>query len=165
MLDLPDAEDSVDEKLVSDIHEYGWHCVRVAEENHPEHAEQNAALGPHPVYDATFVYSVGLWLTRDHAELILVGRWQQAHGVLASVVSLIDEGAHFAPGDTSDGVVEGYTACFRAISDERREELLTYASWANRHQPFEALQLVLPDAAGVWPWDEGYAAYPQPLLG
>ena len=164
MLDLPEPDDSFDEQLVSDIHEYGWHCVRVSNENHPEHAEQNAALGPHPVYDATFVYSVGLWLTRDHPELILVGRWQHAHGVVASAVSLIEEGARFAPGDTSDGVVEGYTASFRAVSDQRRDELLTYASWANRRRPFEALQLVLPDAAGIWPWDEGYAAYPQPLL-
>lgn len=54
--------------------------------------------------------------------------------------------------------------CFRDVSADRREELLTYASWANRRRPFEALQFVVPDVNGLWPWDGGYDGYPQPLL-
>ena len=44
-------------------------------------------------------------------------------------------------------------------------ELLTYADWANRRGPFEALQLILPDSSGRWPEDPDYNAYAQPLLG
>lgn len=164
MLDLPDPEDSFDEKLLADIREVGWHCVLVADEHHPEHAAENAALGPHPVYDATFVYSVGLSLTRHHAELILVGRWQHAHGIMAAAVDLLDDGTRFHPGDRTDQILEGYDVCFRGVTADRREELLTYASWANRRRPFEALQLVVPDVNGLWPWDAGYDGYPQPLL-
>lgn len=91
MLDLPDPEDSFDERLLADIRDVGWHCVLVADEHHPKHAAENAALGRHSVYDATFVYSVGLSLTRHHAELILVGRWQHAHAIIASAVDLLDE--------------------------------------------------------------------------
>lgn len=98
MADLPEPEDAFDEKLLADIREYGWHCVLVANEHHPEHAERNAALGPHPVYDATFAYTVGLWQTHTHPEVILVGRWPQAHAILANVVSIIEEGMHFRPG-------------------------------------------------------------------
>jgi hypothetical protein len=163
-LDLPEPEDSFDEKLISDIHQYGWHCIFVADEYHPEHAKQNAALGPHPVYDATFVYTVGLSLTHRHPELILVGRWKQAHGIVASAVSLIDDGERFAPGDQSEKVLQGYPARFGGVSPSRKAELLTYASWVNRRRPFEALQLILPDEGGRWPWDENYSGYPQPLL-
>jgi hypothetical protein len=161
---LPAAEDAFDEKLLSDIRAYGWHCVSVADEHHPEHAEANAALGPHPIYDATFAYSVGLWLTYGHPELVLVGRWQYAHGILSSAVDLIKEGTRFEPGDTTGEVLDDYQVCFRAVPEARREELLTYASWANRRRPFDAVQLVLPDRSGVWPWDPGYDAYPQPML-
>jgi hypothetical protein len=164
MLDLPDPEDSFDEKLIADIHEHGWHCVLVSDEHHPEHAAENAALGPHPVYDATFAYSVGLWLTQQHAELILVGRWQHAHAIIASAVSLIDDGVRFHVGDTTDQILEGFDVCFRGVSPDRREELLTYASWTTRRQPFHALQLVVPDMTGLWPWDSAYTGFPQPLL-
>jgi nicotinamidase-related amidase len=77
-VDLPEPESDFDERLVADVREHGWHCILVAEEHHPEHAALNAALRRHPVYDAAFAYTVGLWLTRDHPELVLVGRWQQA---------------------------------------------------------------------------------------
>jgi hypothetical protein len=163
-LDLPSAEDSFDEKLLADVREYGWHCVLVADEHHPHHAEANAALGPHPIYDAAFAYTVGLWLTRRHPELVLVGRWQHAHAILAAAVVLVEEGTVFVAGDETDEILEGYTVCFREVSAPRREELLTYASWANRRRSFEALQLVVPDRAGRWSWDAAYDAYPQPPL-
>ncbi len=163
-LDLPEPEGALDEKLLADIHEHGWHCVLVADESHPEHAERNAALGPHSIYDAAFAYTVGLWLTQSHPELVLVGRWQRAHGILASAVSLLEDGTRFAPGDETDAVLDGYPVRFCAVSEPRRDELLTYASWANNRRPFEALQLVLPDRQGRWPWEVGYDAYPQPLL-
>jgi hypothetical protein len=163
-LDLPEPEDRVDEKLISDLRTYGWHCLHVADEHHPEHAERNAAVGSHPIYDAAFSYTVGLWLTRSHPELVLVGRWTHAHAIISAAVSLIEEGERFGVGSRTDQVLEGYDACFCPVSPARRTELLTYASWANRHRPFEALQLVLPDAAGRWPWEAGYDFVPQPLL-
>jgi len=79
-------------------------------------------------------------------------------------VSTIEEGGQFEVGSTSDKVLEGYDVAFAAVAPARRTELLTYASWANHRRPFEALQLVLPDAAGRWPWDERYDSVPQPLL-
>jgi len=163
-LNLPEPEDASDEKLISDIRAYGWHCIHVADEHHPEHAAQNAALGPHPIYDAAFSYTVGLSLTLDHPELVLVGRWRHNHAIVAAAVAEIERGRRFAVGSTSDEVLEGYEVCFGAVAASRREELLTYASWANRREPFDALQLILPDAAGRWPWDSGYASVPQPLL-
>ena len=163
-LDLPEPEDSFDEKLLADVRTYGWHVVHVADEHHPEHEAQNVALGPHPIYDAAFAYTVGLWLTRSHPELVLTGRWTQAHGILAAAVSAIEDGERFEVGSTSDRVLEGYSVRFGAVTPARRTELLTYASWANRRRPFDSLQLTLPDAVGRWPWDVDYGSVPQPLL-
>jgi Domain of unknown function (DUF4262) len=53
---------------------------------------------------------------------------------------------------------------FGAVSTERRTELLTYASWLNQRRPFDALQVILPDRQGVWPDEEHYDAFAQPLL-
>jgi hypothetical protein len=162
--ELPEPRDAFDEKLLEDVRRHGWHCVMVADEHHPEHAAANAALLPHPVYDAAFAYTVGLGRTYSHPELILVGRWQFAHQVIANVVQLIGDGQHFAAGDRSDEVLMEYEVSFGAVSDLRRLELLTCADWLNRGAQFEALQLILPDKSGAWPDEPTYDAYPQPLL-
>ncbi|MDQ6803609.1 MAG: DUF4262 domain-containing protein [Actinomycetota bacterium] len=162
--DLPQPRDAFDEKLLDDVRRYGWHCVLVADEHHPEHAAQNAALGPHPIYDAAFAYTVGVEVSFAHPELILVGRWQHAHPFLAQAVSLVKEGHRFAPGDSSTDVLDGYPVRFGVVSDFRRIELLTCVDWLNRGRAFSALQLILPDRAGRWPDDPAYDAYPQPLL-
>ena len=164
-LDLPTPENDFDRKLIADIHEYGWHCLLVADEHHPEHAEQNAALGPHPIYDAAFAYTVGLTLTRDHPELILVGRWPQAHAILQTAVGAIESGTRFAHGSESDEILEGYPVRFHRVSPDWAEHLLTYTSWVRRRRPFEAVQLVLPDRERRWPSDEGYSGPPQPIIG
>ena len=149
---------------MADVREHGWHCVLVADEHHPEHAALNAALGPHPVYDAAFAYTVGLWLTWRHPELVLVGRWQHAHAILASAVALVARGRRLEDGETSNQVLEGHDVRFVRVSDEQRVELLTYADWATSRRPFEAIQIVLRDSSGRWPDDPYYDSCPQPLL-
>ena len=75
---LPEPEDAFDAKLVGDVREYGWHCVLVG-------AEGEA--------DPPFAYTVGLTHTYGHPELVLVGPWQFAHGILGAAVELVDDGA------------------------------------------------------------------------
>jgi hypothetical protein len=152
---LPEPEDAFDEKLVADVREHGWHCVLVED----DHEQQG-----HPFYDAAFAYTVGLTHTYGHPELVLVGRWQHAHGILGAAVDLVHEGARLAVGDESDEVLEGYPVRFGAVSEERRLELLTYAVWLSGGRPFAALQVILPDGGGRMPDDPGYEGYPQPLL-
>ena len=146
---LPEPEDAFDAKLVSDVREFGWHCVLVG-------AEGEA--------DPPYAYTVGLQHTYGHPEIVLVGRWQHAHGILGAAVELVAEGARLAPGDESDEVLEGYPVRFGAVSAEQRLELLTYAEWLYGGREFAAVQLVLPDRAGRMPDDPGYDGYAQPLL-
>lgn len=161
---IPAPDTPAERQVVADIEKYGWHCIRVADEYHPEHAAENATLPPHLVYDACFAYTVGVWHTFGHPELILVGRWKHAHGYLNVVVEMIRDGYTFRPGDHTDDVLEGYEVRFGSVSDERRLELLTWADWANSRQPFEALQVILPDREHRWPTEPEYQGFAQPLL-
>jgi hypothetical protein len=86
---------------------YGWHCIQVADEYHPEHAAENAALPPHAVYDAAFSYTVGSCRTFQHPRTDR--RWAlAARAWLNVIVEMIREGQRFAPGDRTDEVLEGY---------------------------------------------------------
>jgi hypothetical protein len=151
---LPEPEDAFDAKLVADVREHGWHCVLVQD------AEEDEAQPG----EAPFAYTVGLTHTYGHPELVLVGRWQYAHGILGAAVELVHEGTRLAPGDESDDVLEGYPVRFGAVADDRRRELLTHADWLYGHRPFAALQVILPDGAGRMPDEPDYDGYPQPLL-
>ena len=54
---------------------------------------------------------------------------------------------------------------FGAVDDDRRLQLLTSADFVMDGQPFDALQVIIPDANGRWPEDADYDGTPQPLLG
>ncbi len=163
-LELPEPRSAADAKAIADIREYGWHAVLVADEFHPEHAEANAALPPHAIYDAAFSYTVGVWGSFGHPELVLVGRWEHRHSYLSALVTMVQQGRRFDVGDTTEELLEGYTVRFEAVSVADRLELLTWAHWANMRKPFEALQVVLPDLEGRWPEDPDYSSFPQPRL-
>src|ERR671910_886617 len=97
---LPRPTDPGDEKVLADIREYGFHAKHVRRGAHPEHALEEAKLGPHPIYDIGFSYTVGLHFSLRHPELVLVSGIpdRQAHDILWQVVRLINDGATFAAG-------------------------------------------------------------------
>jgi Domain of unknown function (DUF4262) len=163
---LPRPTDPGDEKVLADIREYGFHAKHVRPWHHPEHAEANAKLGPHPIYDVGFSYTAGLHYSHGHPELAITGGMpdEQAHGILWEVVRLIEAGQRFAPGDESDEVLHEARARFGPVSAERRKELLTFADWAARRKPFAAVQILLPNETGAFPDEPAYAGPPQPLL-
>jgi hypothetical protein len=148
---LPAPEDAFETKLVADVRRYGWHCVLVGDDGH---------AAP----EAPYAYTVGLTHSYGHPELVLVGRWQHAHGILGAAVEVVQAGARLAPGDESDDVLEGYPVRFGAVSAARCADLLTHAAWLYRHRPFTALQVILPDGGGRMPDEPDYDGYAQPLL-
>jgi uncharacterized protein DUF4262 len=164
--DLPEALNAAEEKTLADIREHGWQVLQIhagsgddeREEPWSEHESVQAA------YEAEFAYTIGLTVTFSHPEVILVGGWEYSISYLNAVGSLVREGKRFAPRDTSDQVLDGFTVRFDSVGERCRTELLTWASWAVGPQDFEALQLVLPDPSGHWPEDPDYHGRPQPSL-
>lgn len=161
--ELPEPETPFDEKVLSDVRQYGWHCLHVSKGAHPEHESRAAAVGSLPE-DIPFAYTIGVWLTLNHAEIILVGAWSSWHGILGKVVELIKQGRRFEPGEQTDDVLDDYPVRFGAVSKRNRVELLTFADWASHRRGFEAVQLILPDGNTHWPDDAQYASFDQPLL-
>lgn|SRR5581483_7604687 len=163
MTDLPPPKDAFDELLIKDIEHYGWQFVHVLDE-HPDHESANASLPPDPIYTATFGYTVGLWETQAHPELVLVGRWERAHSIMVAAVSLVKEGHHFVAGEQSQDVVQGSrfdlsrSRRFGASSCSPMPPGLIIIA-RSRHCSWYC-----PDATGRWPWDSAYSSHPQPLL-
>ena len=163
---LPKPTDPGDDKVLADIHKFGFHAKHVRPDAHPEHAAEKAELGPHPIYDVGFSYTVGLPYSHDHPELVITGGMpdRQAHDILWQVVRLIEGGAAFAPGDESDEVLYEARARFGPVSRRWHKEILTFADWAARRKRFDAVQILLPDRAGRFPDEPAHSGPPQPLL-
>lgn len=157
------GNDEAEHKVLSDIRDHDWHVmlVREAEGKSPRLSNDAAVQA---AYDACFTYTIGLTISFDHPELILVGEWQYAHQIINAAGELIRDGQRFQRGDRSTEVLDGLEVRFDSVSDTKGAELLTWAKWALRGRPLSALQLVLPDPQGRWPEDPDYHSFPQPSL-
>ena len=141
---MPPAEDASDEKLLSDIEKYGWHVVGVfEEENSPG-----------------FTFTVGLYYQFEHPEILIMGLPQQtAHALLTTAVEMIREGFRFEPGQLYPELAN-FPFAVAPIHLDHYKEHLGYGIWFYRSlsEPFPAIQLIWPDKAGFYPWQEGYEA-------
>lgn len=151
----PAPDDASDERLIADVKRVGWHAVGVAEE---------ADRPP-------FVYSVGLYLSFGHPELIVVGlRPNVGHALIADVVERLRAGSHVSWDTRYSDIVENFDVVFKVMDESKFREYLGYALWFYRSllpDSFPTLQLVWPDRSGSFPWEPGFdpaLAERQPLL-
>jgi hypothetical protein len=149
----PAVDESERERsLVSDIEEYGWHVLLIPEEDE----------GP------SFAYSVGLFKTFAHPEIVVFGLDVD---LMRQMINRIGEevraGRCVSHGDSSPGVLEGHDVRFCDVAKEHYREHFGYARWFYRGDEFPVLQCIWPDAAGRFPTDPkspGWLRNRQPLL-
>ena len=139
-------------QCVADVERYGLHVIKV--------------LGADDEPD--FAYSVGLFRTFDHPEVIILGlRLETMHRLLNDVAGELRTGRRFAAGDVSDGFLDDYDVAFRTVPERQYRPYLGWATWFNDGLQYPALQLVYPDRERRWPWepgvDEGFRRQ-QPVL-
>ena len=140
---MPNPENPGEEKLVGDVTAHGWHVVKVAEDDQ----------GP------GFTYTVGLWQSFRHPEVILVGLpGETAHVILNDLGEAVRRGEHFEAGTESEVFLEGYPVTFRPVPEDRQWPYFGFARWFYDGGAFPALQLVFPDREHRWPWQDGVAA-------
>jgi uncharacterized protein DUF4262 len=139
----PEPESPPDEKLISNVREYGCHIIRVfATESGP-----------------AFAYSVGMYLNYGQPEVIVFGlSVEHAHVILNDICRHAARGERFVAGDRTDQFLQGFDVCFTEVPLEVYPEYLGFALWFYRSlsEPFPAVQLVWPDRAGKFPWELGY---------
>jgi hypothetical protein len=153
----PTPASDLQAKLAKDIERVGW-----------------VAIGVMPTEDDPidpFTYTLNLWRKFDHPELIVTGMRQEvAHSMIAGFISRIEQGDRFDTSLDHPKALQGqgdktYTAAIRPVTPTQRDEHLRFADWWNGGEDFPAMQIVWPDPAGLFPWEDGYdRRYLQPLL-
>jgi hypothetical protein len=142
------TEEERDRKLISDIEEIGWHVLGI-----PEDAD-----GP------AFAFSVGLFKTFGHAEILMLGLDLD---VMHTAINLIGEelrqGRRFSSGESASGFLEGYDVQFRNVDPDYYPAYLGYARWYYQGDDFPVLQCLWPDREGRFPADPGFTDSLRPL--
>ncbi|MEN9866545.1 MAG: hypothetical protein RL748_2135 [Pseudomonadota bacterium] len=139
---LPAPEDQVDQKLLADIDKFGWHVIGI------EGGDDSPG----------FAFSIGFYYQYQHPEMLIMGLPNDtAHTILASIHEMLAAGGSIEPWRAVDDVAS-FPLMAIPIGFNHYREHLGYAMWFYRSlgAPFPALQLVWPDRAGVFPWQEGY---------
>ena len=135
--------DDSDHRVLRDVDEHGWHAVVINDQE------------PSP-----FVFGVGVMHTLDHPDLIMFGLdVTLMHGLLWGVYREIARGRRFDGDCLYDGVLEGFAIATRRAHPSWHPHYLGYAQWHRRYLhargTLQAVQLVWPDKAGLFPWDDG----------
>jgi hypothetical protein len=152
---LPDAQDDYDRAILGDIDRIGWSVIQI----NPDKPED-----PGPLYS----FSVGLFHTHDHPEIILLGLKHAVAGqIINNIGGVIALGQRIEPNKPNTDF-SSVPLVFVEVDPAHYKEYVGYALWLYGGPRFPMLQCVWPLKSGHYPWDEGYdkaGAAIQPFLG
>lgn len=120
-------------------------------------------------YLPSFSYSVGLYESYQHPEIICFGLpMNLAHEIINDVADLIKNGQRIIPNqDYNDKIFKESRAQFLLLDIRNLKDYFYAAFNYYQHYNFSALQLVWTDRHDHFPWEEGFEeqfTYDQPLL-
>jgi hypothetical protein len=131
--------DNSDADLAADVERFGWVVMKVSNDGGPD-----------------FAYSIGLFRTFGHAELIMFGlRPDTMHRIINDIGESIRRGVPVRAGAVSGEFLEGYDVTFRAVP---KYQYAGHFGWGLSYygaEEFPALQVIYPDRHGRWPWQDG----------
>jgi hypothetical protein len=140
---LPKPEDETDRWLLDQVAGHGWAVFGIEEDDE----------GP------TYSFSVGLFHTLGHPEVLLMGlRPEVAQRLVNDIGAAVRAGRRFEAGGRYDGLADRFPLAFLAVAERYYRDYLGYAGWFYRGWHFPVLQCVWPDKKGVFPWEPGYDA-------
>lgn len=143
-----------EKKLINDIKEYGWHVLNVFDKN-----------GTEP----EFAYSIGLYKTFQHPEIIIIGlRQELAHILINNIGEKIRAGGKYQPGLFYSDILDDYECFMLNVSKESYSEYVGYGIWYYDGDQFPLLQCIYPTLEGAYPWEKEWPEEIrtlQPMLG
>lgn len=143
----------VNEKVSTDIRDYGWHVLKILGE------------GDEP----PFGYSIGLVKTFGHPEIMIIGlKLDLIHSLINSMGEAIRDGHIYKSGSFDSDLLEGYDCYFTSVYDIHYDNHFGTAQNYYGNDDFPVLQCVYPSVKGVFPWDQNWPKELkslQPLLG
>jgi len=138
---FPKAEDEIERRVVADVKKYGWHVVSI----------QGDEQGP------SFSYSVGLVHTFEHPEIFVMGLSHEVASAFINEIGLrVKKGQSFGLRSRPRGIAEGMALGFVNFGKRYIREYLGCARWFYKPADFPVLQMVWPDGAGKFPWDDKF---------
>lgn len=139
-------------KILEDIQKFGCHFGLIEADN----------------YLPGFAYSIGLYETYGHPEIICFGLNSSLLGSLLNTAhDLIKNSQRLTTNTFYTDFLEGFDIQFLEINKEYYSDYLGYAMWFNKGMDFPALQLVWPDKQNNYPWQEDFNLnwkFKQPIL-
>jgi len=131
--------DEDEAQTLADIDRYGWCVLKVSNDQGPD-----------------FAYSVGMFRTLGHPEILMFGMpLDLMHRLINDVGDHVRAGARYTAGQVSDAFLEGYDVTFRAVPTFQYEGHLGWANWLYGGTDYPVLQMVYPDRDHRWPWADG----------
>lgn len=131
------GEDKSEQKVLDDIAEFGWHCIRILAE------------GQHVEYS----FTVGLFQTYRHPELIIFGLPPEvAHQILSVAAHEAKRGTPLDLSFPTDSLLHGYSCCFAEVPVWEYCEHVGYCRWYYLGNNFPLYQIVWPSHSGLFPW-------------
>jgi len=119
-------------------------------------------------YCPAFGYSVGLWSTYNHPEIICFGLPQKLLlGIINDVAKLIKHGDKIKVNQTYLNIFKNSRAEFLEVNKRNINDYFSYAIDYHNTNNFPALQLVWTDRNDRFPWESEFEQefiYKQPLL-
>jgi len=119
-------------------------------------------------YSPSFTYSIGLWETYKHPEIICFGLPDKlGHEIINDVADIIKQRTKFNIGENYTDIFKDSTAIFLKVDERNIDDYFGVALEYYGHQQFEALQLIWTDRNDKFPWEENFEAkflHSQPLL-
>ena len=130
-----------EKKVFDDIEKYGVHVIYIMED------EQGPGFG----------FSIGLYETYNHPEIIMVGlKHDITHSLINSIADTIKKGSVFTPNQFYPGITEGFDCYFLEVEEAFYRDYLGYANWYYKNINFPVLQCVYPTTKGVYPWEKDW---------
>lgn len=144
--------DDKEKNFVDQVKEHGWFDTNVFGDDQ----------GP------GFSYTTGFWLRAKAPEVIVFSlKPKIAHDSLWHVYRTITAGTPFPTRLRLSGVFENVDAVFLPVAKNFYRDHLGWSCWFYGSNDWPCVQLVYPDANGLFPWDSGCnenVAHSQPNL-
>lgn len=123
------------------IEEYGCFVLAVAD---PEGAEP------------PFSYSVGVTLDSGQPEAIVFGLSPRlGPWVINEYNRLVRAGRKFKPGVAYKGFLQGFPVYIEPADPRKTQDFMFACNRLYGEFGYPAVQIVIPNTAGVWPWEKG----------
>jgi Domain of unknown function (DUF4262) len=143
----------IDEKLANDIEKYGLQVLHVfADETGPG-----------------FSYSIGLFETYNHPEILIIGLKQELlHRLINNMAEDIKNGKTYIPLNFYPDILDGFLCYIVKVDADYYDAYVGQAQRYYQEVDFPLIQCIYPTVKGIYPWEKDWPEEIkdlEPILG